>query len=294
MRSFLISCALLLFLPWIALSQCGSGGCFVPAAEPVGSPAQFSAPLRWTLDKDCAYLWRGNVHVGSWDATRQKYRALLDYDRGIWGPEEDNAPLAVPQQLIRTPAATPKLEPFQTNGVRVEQLHHREKHAINGREVTESAGLTALAGKGSLPEDKDKLFLLVSSEDKAKRDKVVVDLAADPKVFDWVNKRCHFFSVSPKDSIMVDRQKICVHNQDADIVVSLMLPDGTELWHDAGYTSGPASLQGMRKKDPNYRPDEVPGPNSNAGGFDNTTLLYIGGAAVFAFLVLRRKDENTP
>ncbi|HZZ80990.1 MAG TPA: hypothetical protein VFE62_20985 [Gemmataceae bacterium] len=292
---YLCSCAALLLLPWIALSQWGSGGCFVPAAEPVGSPAQTSAPYWRSWDNDYAYLYQGTMHVGSWVIARQKYRALLDYDRGIWGPEQDSAPIPVPQHLLRKrmplPIEAPKVEPWQTTGVSVEQMHHRERHAISGREVTAGQGLTALTGKGALPEDKDKLFLVVSSEDKAKRDKVTADVKANPQLSEWVDKRCHFFSVSPKDSIMVDRQKVCVHNQDADLVVSLMAPDGTELWHDTGYHGLP-SLQGMRKKDPNYRPEDVPGPNRPNGGFDNKTLLYLVGFAVLAYLIFRPKENR--
>lgn len=318
MKKFILlaSCLALLALPYCGLSRWGIGGCDVSAQSPVGGAYQWKYLPN---DPDSAYLYRGNQQMGGWNAQKQKYRPLLNYAQGLWGPEEDVAPNPPPAHMVRekktcecggvtpcecgdacpcaTATAKMPLRTWQTQGVKSDEVS-RHRHSISGKTVMEDAGLKAISS-GALSDDSAKLWLSIWSRDPAKRAAVVADLKKDPFIWKWVTDRCHLFAgeaASPDHFLAKDREGKPIYHFDGDPVVSLQAPDGTELWHDGGYTQGPASLQAMRKRDPNYQPDTVPGPKTpSLPEFSLPTgygpFAVIAALAIGYFFILPRKEK---
>lgn len=310
MRLILVAacCALLFALPVAGTSRWGVSDCTV-AQEPVG-PARVQNGYQWkTLPDDAtrAYLWLNGKQIGGWDATRQKYRPLLNWNENLWGGEQDAAPIPPPSNMVRPvdgvkpkpdPSPTPaspteqaekvfgKIEVWQLQGVNVNELCKHQRHSINGRAVAESDGMNAIS-KGVLPDDSGKLWLSVWSRDPAKRAAVVSDLMRDPELAKWVNERCHVWAgdaAHPEHFLTRDRAGQLLYAFDGDPVISLQAPDGVELWHDAGYTQGPSSLQMMRKRDPNYKPDNTPGPKKPVGPDKPDTVSSADGFGPYALI----------
>jgi hypothetical protein len=299
----LLAGMLTLGVPMIAQSSWGVGGCFLPAQGPVGpaQPAeQIGSPLRWVRNPDAtqqAALYRGMQQIGAWDADSQKYRMLIDFDRNIWGPEMDTAPIPPPADLVRAPRGPieKKLEPWQVTGVNVGEMCRHERYSINGTNVSYAEMKQSV--EDGLIDDSPKLFLSVWSKDAAKRAAVVEDLKKNPDLWQWVQTRCHLWAgeaATPDHFLTKDREGKPLYCFDGDPCVMLQDANGVELWHDAGYKDGPPSLEKMRKQDPQYRPDNSPGPRAPGGGSGNYFGYLLLGAGLLGLIVwgtASRKDS---
>lgn len=302
---FLAGSLVILAVPILAVSQWGPSGCFLPA-----QPAVVGAPgYNWRfIEKDGALLYYGNKQVGGWNAIRQKYQALTDFASGEWGQEEDSAPISPPGHLVRakgTPVESHKLEPFQMQGVLTHKLATKPQHSVSGKIVSYQDGLCPKA-RAALTDDSGKLWLSVWSKDSSKREKVVSDLKASPGLWSWVQDRCHLYAgdaATPGHFLTVDREGQPLFAFDGDPMISLQAHDGSELWHDAGYTQGPPSLEMMRKRDPNYKPDLTPSPKNpdpkkpddkkspSASGGGGGGWLLLGAVAAFGYFMWPTKQE---
>lgn len=281
--------------PRLFAPSCGPAGCPVDAPEFIG--AQRSAYIWKISDKDTAYLWLNGKQIGGWDATRQQYRALVNWARNEWGDFEDSAPFPPPANMVRAVEKNKATELWQQDGVSADKLQSRTRHSISGQIVSYEDGLCQKA-KAAIEDDSGRLFLSVWARDHAKRAAVVEDLKRDPELWKWVQERCHLWAgaaASPDHFLTKDREGQSLFAIDGEPTITLQLQNGVELWHDAGYTQGQPSLQEMRKRDPNYRPDQTPGPNSKKKDSepDEHLPLIVGGIALAGLLFWPRRKEPT-
>lgn len=268
----------LLALPVAADPQWGGSG--LTAQSPVGDNHQ------WRLYPESphiAYLFRGNAQLGAWNAERQQYRPLLNYERGEWGEYVDKSPVGgLPPDMIREKKNAPGN--FATHGVDVSQMCRHERYSISGSNVALADAENAI-GKGMLPDDSAKLWFAVWSPDAAKRTAVIDAAKRNPEMAKFLDERCHVWAgdaANPNHFLAKDRSGQPLYVFDGDPLVTLQGPDGVELWHDAGFRGGPGSFDAIRKRDPNYKPAS---PASGDGGFN---WWYIA-AIVAGVVLLRRK-----
>jgi len=243
-------------------SPCASGQCTV---APV--PA---AKLEWKPvpeDPDQVALMLGTVQLGNYDYSSNVYRPL---ERGQWG-QKSKPPIAVPVRQKKSPcgktgcdcgcpdgtcrcateqAPAPDLPDWMTQGVTKENIAHREKVTICGREVTKDAALEAItASSSSLPEDAGKPFLVMVG-DAATLAKVQADAAP------LTGFRQKFY---PPDAPMIK-------DRDGKILYTPGLwftrADGTVLSYTATYPGlekmTAASVEALRRADPNFDPSKAP------------------------------------
>ena len=285
----------LLTLPLIGFSRWGPSGCDLASAQPavVGNPS-----FRWVMRPDVpdeAYLYNGNSQVGGWSAATQKYRPIIN---GIWGAPTDSPPIAPPTNLVRKePSVEEKggLKLWQLDGVNIDKLSKQEKHHLHSDQgkivITESDIQPLLA---VLADDSKKLWLSVWSKDPAKRQRVVADMRADPALWKWVQERCHLWTgeaARPDHFLEKDRDGQPIRAIDGDPTISLQDSRGVELWHDAGYKVGAASLQDLRKRDPDYRPDRTPGPGGLTATEANVMIPAILLGGLILLMLPPRKED---
>lgn len=316
-KKILAALTLALFLPAFldagprggSCSSCSGGSCAGGncAAQPA-APEQIAPPsveakaggYEWRyINKDGALLYFAGKQIGGWDATRQKYRSLIDFDRNLWGPEQNDPPALLPFELLRdrSPSAENKLiGDFRTNGVNVGEMCRHERYSINGQNVSFGEGVKAITA--GIDDDSRKMFLSVWSSDPVKRELVIQKIKATPGAWEEVEKRCHVWAsdaARPDYFLNKDRDGKPLYCFDGDPCVSLQDADGVELWHDAGFTGGPDPLlEKIRKADPSYRPDLVPGPHNDGPAGHWLWLILVAGVVIGGIVLLTRpshKDE---
>ena len=255
------------------------------ASSPVQTRALYQVSWSWVRfgdDPSHAYLCSGNTVVGGWDYGNESYR---DYDPVAqkWGKEQAKAPFAPPAidpdllRRLRDEAnkdgkkrpVTPiggQLEPWQLNGVKMDELCKHERYTVNGEAVGQKKSIQMLKDSvGDLGDDSAKLWLVVRSKDAQKREAFLTRLYAHPIAGTWAKDKWRVWAgpaSSPEHYLMRDREtgatRFPVLDQAADPVCYLMLADGTELWHDEKCDG--ATIDKLLRADPAYAPDKSPGP----------------------------------
>lgn len=190
------------------------------------------------LDPEQWLLWRNGLQVGSFVPEWDSYTTYLG--PGKWGRSYRRPPVPLPSDALECMGAMPP-------GVRAEALLDRECYSICGQEVSREQAEAALV------DDSDCLSLsaIGSAEETAR---VAADLDR-PEFAAW-KQRVVFQRYTP-DNWAVSTKRYGFDTS-GHPTVYLQKPDGTVLTHVNSY-EGPATLQRLRKNDPNYKPADDPG-----------------------------------
>lgn len=325
MRSFLVAACVLFFCAAAVWPNWGSGGC-APAQGPVGP---YFAPLRppiitadhWVWKKyadtpDWYHLYRNDSLTGCWHIGKRTYQPWnqlwQDYGAACQPPVDPpggaQAPAAQKKKADPPPAKEPVEDPFaakkerkfeswQTGGVQADKISGAaERFSISGKGVQEKKFFEALVS-GSLEDDSGKLWLVILSKNKSKRDKLA-DEFKTAKGIDDFRARVKVFCADPDQPIMLDRDTrqrrfYCK----TDPTIYLLEPDGKELCRVDGDRPPDVIWGGLRKVDPKYDPAKTPGlPNSDPFKSiidklpENWWMYAAGGLLLFLFL--RKKGDQ--
>lgn len=276
------------FLSNPADSRWGPGGCTV--AAPVGvTRVPLTLNYVWEPRPNIAdqidLLANGEI-IGSYFFSTGKYHGWTGY---AW--ENSSTPPIAPPGV---PFAT-----FQGDGeifFGLDEAHRskRERHLVNGREVTAADALGALFGSG-LEDDSKKKHLTAIGSDAASKARFDAFLAS-PAIADIV-QTCRVQSYDA--SRPIDKAMLEVFRLDADpkfttsggvLVLQDPEKDGRGKGQIIGYgAQDNAALAGaLRKADPSWNaPTPLPGPNSPTQSIPPAVWLTAGVVALFA--VSRRK-----
>lgn len=262
--------------------SCSSGQCAV--SRPITPQPTLNTVFSWKAfpdDSDQVALLLNGVQVGGYRFSSGTYRSLTN---GEWSAFRA-PPVAPPQPqgglpARRTAAPTkpaslpcgkpscdcgcpngtcrcataqapaPELPAWMTEGVTKENIAHREKVTICGREITKDAALEAITAPGtSLPEDAGKPFLVMVG-DAGTLAKVKADAAP------LTGFRQQYYT--PDAPMIRDRDGKVLYQPG----LYFTRADGTALSYTAAYP-GPEKLQAagaeaLRRADPNFDPAKVP------------------------------------
>jgi len=255
-----------------ALAAWGPRGC-----PPVGGLA--TAPVVRALPPTARYQWRplhgsktqllydrGRL-AGGWDAATHIFRW---YENGQWA-----APTAPPWQPL-APATTEPSESAAAQGLSFEQLARQpvpnfgldekkvqqesEPHyRLNGAPVSREQAWNTLVETSALADDSAKQRLSVIGGTPAQRQQVLQDMRLAPELAPW------------KERLLVRDYGIgeCAHDWQVTRygfvttgapTIYLQAADGKVLYRQDDYGGGaPRLAEGLRKHDPNYKPDLDPG-----------------------------------
>lgn len=278
----------------IAAALLTAAPCWGPALA-AGPAAQKSALLVFEIDPPDGEVWLGKskypgrqVRTPPLGAGRYSYEATIRWLRdGKVIEKKIDTPAFSPGDVVRVPVclvdhagdvdgesgpmegATIGQAGEINFGLDLKQLGQpARKTTINGQEVSRDKAFEALVG-GKLPDDKG-LLRLTAIGPKEFTGKVLEDLARQPDL-----KGKLLVQTYTPDAWQV---------KDAGFKVSapqvyLTQPNGLVEYRDENYTAGPEGLfAAIRKANPNYRPENDPGP----GGQLNELVL----AAILAGLGL--------
>jgi hypothetical protein len=230
-------------------SVCGPGGCNVPDPEPAQAVAWQWKSLDYPNGANRVHLFNGNRYHGFWDAAQGYYLVYLGNEK--WGDKLKAPPHPVPPSMLvkqdEKPIKLPRLEPWQLDGVKADEIEGQEEtlYTLNGKPVSQLE-----ADQKLLEDDSKKLWLIVNGTG---RDQVVKDFLADPKNVDLV-KRVRIWSVAADHFSMLDRDtKKPMFLNAGNPSITLMGADRKVLFEKDGY-AGPDDLEAIRKADPEVKP----------------------------------------
>lgn len=168
----------------------------------------------------------------------------------------------------KEPEKAPLIEDFKLGGVDQKKLNGEvEHHAISGKTVTKIEAHSAL-----FDDDSTKHWLVLSGEG---REKVIMDILADPKTAEWSGK-------TRIVSMPVGHFKAKLFPVGAPGIM-FMKPNGEKLYEATEY-KGQATLAAIRAS---LGGDVLPVPPTT-----NTFWLIVIGGAIFLYLVFKARQEQ--
>ena len=226
-------------LPARGAPPCGVAGCDCGCAGG-GACLRCAAGLSWEPshgDPDQVILWRlagGRwTQLGNYHRAADEYNPLLPGDR--WG-EACEPPLAVPERW-RLP------RPAKNYGVDWVAAGGGTGWSVSGTPVSEAEARQAIGGP-ALPDDASKPYVLW-----------VGDEATGQRVRADVGDRARVQSVPPGHWMTYDRTgRVLLYPPGLWFV----RPDSTAVSHEAAYAGPDQLAEGLRRCDPNWKPDAVP------------------------------------
>lgn len=201
----------------------------------------------WPDERDQFALWRDGRQAGVYTSAEDYYREFEAPDH--WSKRYRRPPVPLP------PAAIERLEAMPA-GVYAEAINTAPRYTYCGREISREQAAVALE------DDSAKLSLSVIGE-PAETARVKADLDAP----EFAALKSHVvFQAYARDNWAVSPQRYGFDTT-GHPTVYLETPAGEVLWHTNTY-EGRATLETLRKKDPQYQPSNDPGirpPNALSG-----------------------------
>lgn len=213
---------------------------------------------QWLLYHDGRQV---GAFVPEWDCYRERLGP------GQWGKTWRRPPVPIPEEAMAKLEAMPA-------GVQMQNLGQRECYSLCGQEITRAQA------EAALEDDSAKLsFTAIGSKAETARVRADLDrpeMAAFKSHVIFQEYEPTNWAVSPERFGFDVSGHPTVYLEDAQ---------GNVLWHTNQYDGMP-TMEGLRKKDPNYKPANDPGMPNSPVPLDTdwgplTLLACLGGVGMF-------------